>query len=165
LLARQILYIGGALTVVVLLAGCAVAFTLWMNLRATLIAPNPGGQFPLLRVGGVGWQGVVDPNKATGVVLLKTPSLFDPNALPQAAQPLALSEGNTLQLTAQAAAIAMTSGATRYPNSPREVDVRNALDTVQIQTLTSALPPVTRLPSAAHIDRLLELTDATHDGA
>lgn len=167
----SIAWVGLGFGLAIMAVSLAFAFGIWATTRAALIAPTAGGQFPMVRVGGFGWAGLIDPNKSTGLVALKTPTIFDvlveavtrarghASALPapEFSSPLALSESGTLHLTAQAAAVAMTAAATRHPESARAANVKGAVEAVANQTITLALPPIED-EDPDHIDRLLELT-------
>lgn len=177
--ARQVAYVGLGLAVAVVAVGLALAFVTWANLRASLVWPNAAGQLPAVKVSGFGFSGYADPNRGTGVTVFKTPTAFDaladlagrlrgrPPALPapEVSSPLALSEPATLQLAAQASAVAMTAGATRYPEPARSASIRGAAQTFTPSpaTLALPLPPVTRIEDESHIDRLLELTGEVVD--
>lgn len=172
---RRVAYAGVGLAVAIAAVGLALAFATWANLRASLVRPNAAGQLPMVRVSGFGWSGVVDPNRGTGLTVFRTPTILDALADvagrlrgrapalpgPAVSMPLALSEPGTLQLTAQASAVAMTAGATRWPESARASSVRGAVEAVAGQTASLALPlpQVTRIDDESHIDRLLELTE------
>ena len=107
--ARRALYGGVGVAGFVLLVGGAYAVTVWATRRASEIHPTKGGQFPLVRVKGRGFVGVVDPNRApTSVTVFRTPTFFETTrqaraalrgqaagevVFPQVAQPTPLSEG------------------------------------------------------------------------
>lgn len=167
----SIAWVGLGLGLAIATVSLAVAFGVWATTRAALIAPTAGGQFPMVRVGGFGWVSLVDPNRSTGLVALKTPTVFDVIAdavarmkgrgaslpAPEFATPLALPVDATLHLTAQAAAVAMTAAATRHPESARAANVKGAVEAVANQTIAVALPPVED-EDPDHVDRLLALT-------
>lgn len=167
----SIAWVGLGFGLAVAVVALAFAFGIWATTRAALIRPTAGGQFPMVRVGGFGWAGLIDPNKSTGLIALKTPTIFDVLVeaitrargrastlpAPEFSTPLALSESGTLHLTAQAAAVAMTAAATRHPESARAANVKGAVEAVANQTLVLALPPIED-EDPDHVDRLLELT-------
>lgn len=172
---RTVAYAGLGLAVAIFAVGLALAAVTWVNKRAGLVYPTDGGQFPLVKVWGPGWSGVIDPNKSPGVAIVKAPTKADHLAAqvgrlvgrpvelagPEVGQPLAVSEGATLQITAQAAAVAMTAGATRYPGAVRSANVRDAVEGAinRATVITQVLPPVEDI-EASHIDRLLLLPSA-----
>lgn len=169
---RTVAYFGFGLAAAILTVGLALAVVTYVNKRAGLIYPTDGGQFPLVKVWGPGWSGVIDPNRSPGVAIVKAPTKVDhltaqvgrlrgrPVELagPQVEQPKTLSEAGILQLTAQAAAVAMTAGATRYPGSVKSANVRDAVEgaITRATVITPALPPVEDI-EPSHVDRLLLL--------
>lgn len=171
--ARRALYGGAGVAGFVLLVGGAYAVTVWATRRASEIHPTKGGQFPLVRVKGRGFVGVVDPNRApSSVTVFRTPTFFDTTrqaraalrgqaagevVYPQVAQPTPLSEGATLALAAQATAAAMVAGATRHPTTSR-AGIMGAVEAVnRPPTLSTPFPTVEVVEDADHIDRLLQL--------
>lgn len=169
---RTVAYAGLGLAAAILSVGLALAAVTWVNKRAGLVYPTVGGQFPLVKVWGPGWSGVIDPNRSPGVAIVKAPTKADhlvaqvgrlrgrPAELadPQVEQPKALSEAGILQLTAQAAAVAMMAGATRHPGSVRSANVRDAVEgaITRATVITPVLPTVEDI-EPSHIDRLLLL--------
>lgn len=171
--ARRALYGGVGVAGFVLLVGGSYAVAVWATRRASEIHPTKGGQFPLVRVKGRGFVGVVDPNRApSSVTVFRTPTLFDTTrqaraalrgqaagevVYPQVAQPTPLSEGATLALAGQATAAAMVAGATRHPSSSR-AGILPAIESVnRPPTLSRPFPAVEVVEDADHIDRLLQL--------
>lgn len=147
--ARTVAYLGLGLAVAVLAVGLALAGVRWLSLRSTLVYPTPGGQFPVIRESGRQWAALIDPNRSPGLALI--------DAAGQVTMPLQLTEGAALQMTAQAAAVAMTAGATRHPGAPSNVGAAIDAAATRAAALSMPMPEVTRL-EAAHVDRLLELT-------
>lgn len=168
---KRAAYLGAGLAAGLVALSFAFAFACWATLRASTISPTAGGQFPLIRVGGFGFAGFVDPNRTTGLTIFKTPTVFDVVAVtvrqlqgqpvklaaPVIDQPLVLSESGTLTMLAQAAAVAMTGAATRWPNFALPSKISEAVNA--IRTATLALPfPIVEEEDPDHVDRLLELT-------
>ena len=147
--ARTVAYLGLGLAVAVLSVGLALAGVRWLSLRSTLVYPTPGGQFPVIRESGRQWAALIDPNRSPGLALI--------DGAGRVTMPLQLTEGAALQLTAQAAAVAMTAGATRHPGAPSNVGAAIDAAATRAAALSMPMPEVTRL-EAAHVDRLLELT-------
>jgi len=158
-LAWQIFYLSLSLSSAFAFFGLVGVGLLWLMRQASLIRPTATGQFPLVRVGGWGWGGVIDPNKMPGVIVLAAPVQL--GALPQVSLPLALSEAGTVQLAAQATALAMTANATRGDTVRREAPVRQMLAAAS-PPLALPLPTVEQI-DPAHIDRLLELTEGAEE--
>lgn len=171
--ARRALYGGVGVAGFVLLVGGSYAVAVWATRRASEIHPTQGGQFPLVRVKGRGFVGVVDPNRApSSVTVFRTPTVFDAArqaraalrgqaagevVYPQVAQPTPLSEGATLALAGQATAAAMMAGATRHPTTSR-AGILPAIESVnRPPTLSTPFPPIEVFEDADHIDRLLQL--------
>lgn len=171
--ARRALYGGVGVAGFVLLVGGSYAVAVWATRRASEIHPTKGGQFPLVRVKGRGFVGVVDPNRApSSVTVFRTPTVFDAArqaraalrgqaagevVYPQVAQPTPLSEGATLALAGQATAAAMVAGATRHPTTSR-AGIMGAVEAVnRPPTLSRPFPAVEVVEDADHIDRLLQL--------
>lgn len=129
--------------------GLALAGVRWLSLRAALVYPTPGGQFPIVRESGRQWAALIDPNRSPGLAMI--------DGAGRVTMPLQLTEGAALQMTAQAAAVAMTAAATRHPGAPS--NVAHAVDAAatRVAGLSMPMPQVTRL-DVAHVDRLLELT-------
>ena len=114
--------------------------------KARRVEPTASGQFPLVRVGGRGWQAVIDPNRAAGhVTMLGTG--------PAVSQPLALSEAAHVALAQQASAVAAIAAAS-HGMGKASLDVASML---QPQSLAAPMPDVVDV-DPTHIDRLLELT-------
>lgn len=147
--ARTVAYLGLGLAVAVLAVGLALAGVRWLSLRAALVYPTPGGQFPIIRESGRQWAALIDPNRSPGLAMI--------DGAGRVTMPLQLTEGAALQMTAQAAAVAMTAAATRHPGTPS--NVAHAVDAAatRVAGLSMPMPQVTRL-DVAHVDRLLELT-------
>ena len=147
--ARTVAYLGLGLAVAVLAVGLALAGVRWLTLRSTLVYPTPGGQFPVIRESGRQWAALIDPNRSPGLALIDGGG--------RVTMPLQLSEGAALQMTAQAAAVAMTAGATRHAGAASNVAQAVDAAATRVAALSMPMPQVTRL-EAAHVDRLLELT-------
>ena len=147
--ARTLAYLGLGLAVAVLAVGLALAGVRWLSLRSTLVYPTPGGQFPVIRESGRQWAALIDPNRSPGLALI--------DGAGRVTMPLQLTEGASLQLTAQAAAVAMTAGATRHAGAASNVAQAVDAAATRVAALSMPMPQVTRL-EAAHVDRLLELT-------
>jgi len=147
--ARTVAYLGLGLAVAVLAVGLALAGVRWLSLRSTLVYPTPGGQFPVIRESGRQWAALIDPNRSPGLALI--------DGAGRVTMPLQLTEGAALQLTAQAAAVAMTAGATRHAGAASNVAQAVDAAATRVAALSMPMPEVTRL-EAAHVDRLLELT-------
>lgn len=179
--AQKIAFTGLGLAVAVLAVGLPVAvvisFTTWAVTQASTIRPTAGGQFPMIRIGGVGWSGLLDPNRTTGLTVFRSPTVFDLLAEakarargqsiltgPDLQQPLALSEAATLQLTAQASATAMTAAATRPADSKAAHNARPVVEAIALKTLTPVLAmPKVEDEDPDHIDQLLLLTTPDND--
>ena len=158
----------GAVILVGLAVGLSYAAVTKAVTSARTIYPNQAGQMPLVRIGGPGWSGYLDPNRSPGAVtILKSPSAMPRLAArfrgelppPQVLTPLPVSEPATVQVAAQATALGMTAGATRHPSSSR-ANVMGAVEAVAMPKIDPArpLPPVED-EDPDHIDRLLKLTD------
>ena len=148
-LGRQVAALGMGLAVAVLAMGLALTGVRWLSLRSTLIYPTPGGQFPVIRESGRQWAALVDPNRSPGVALI--------DGAGRVTMPLQLSEGAALQMTAQAAAVAMTAGATRHAGAASNVAQAVDAAATRVASLSMPMPQISRV-EPAHIDRLLELT-------
>ena len=146
---RAIAYIGLGLAVAVLAVGLAVAGVRWLTLRSNLVYPTQGGQYPVVRESGRQWAALVDPNRLPGAAMI--------DGAGRVTTPLQLSEGAAVALAAQAAAVAMTAGATRHPGAPSNVAQAVDAAATRVAGLSMPMPQVTRL-DAAHVDRLLQLT-------
>lgn len=166
---RTVGYIGLGVGLAILAVGLSLAAVTYVNKRAGLIFPTESGQFPLVKVWGPGWSGLIDPNRSPGVAIVTAPTKADqlvaqvarlrgrPVELvgPQVNQPTALSEAGTLQLAAQATAAGMTAAATRHPGSVRSANMRDVVEGVARATVISpSLPPVEDVEES-HVDRLL----------
>lgn len=131
--------------------GAVIGLTLRELRRRRQVYPNKAGQFPVLQIGGPGWQGVIDPNRAPGHVTMIG------NA-PDVATPLALSEGAHVAIAQQASAVAAVTAASQAEGGmtrPR-LDVAGMM---QPASYPAPLPDVIDI-DPAHIDRLLALTGA-----
>lgn len=121
--------------------------------RRRQVYPNKAGQFPVIRVSGKGWQGLVDPNRAPGHVTMI-------GGAPETVTPLALSEGAHIALGQQASAVAAVAAASQggagMLGRPR-LDVADMLGPAA--DYPAPMPDVVDV-DPAHIDRLLELTGA-----
>lgn len=144
----------GAVTVILAAAlGVVIGLTLREWARRRHIYPNASGQFPVLQIGGPGWQGVIDPNRAPGHVTVIGAA---GGAAPNVATPLALSEGGHVALAQQAAAVAAVTAASQAEGGitrPR-LDVAGMM---QPASYPAPLPDVVDV-DPAHVDRLLALT-------
>ena len=151
--AREVLYLGSGVAGVVVMIGTASALVVWLRRRAALIHPTGSGQFPLVRVSGRGWSGVIDPNRSPNSVTVIRDGID--GISPQIAQPSTLSEQGQVALAAQASAVAGIVAATR-----RGDPGRRGLDAaVKIATpgaLSMPLPDVETL-EPGHVERLLAL--------
>lgn len=131
--------------------GAVIGLTLRELRRRRHIYPNASGQFPVMQIGGPGWQGVIDPNRAPGHVTMIG------NA-PNVATPLALSEGAHVALGQQASVVAAVTAASQAEGGitrPR-LDVAGMM---QPTSYPAPLPDVIDI-DPAHVDRLLALTGA-----
>lgn len=162
--------VGLGLGLAILAVGLSLAAVTYFNKRAGLVFPTASGQFPLVKVWGPGWSGLIDPNRSTGTVIVKTPTKADrlvaqvarlrgrPVELagPQVDQPTALSEAGILQLAAQATAAGMTVAATRHPGAVRSANMRDVIEgaITQSTVISRPLPPVEDVDES-HVDRLL----------
>lgn len=173
-LAWQIIYVGSASILMVALAGGTIGLLIWLGVRAASIYPNQSGQMPLVKLSGMGWQGIVDPNRAPGpVTVFNTPTIFDwmaeasgrlrgqPTNVPalRIEMPLSVSEAGSLNASAQASAVAMTVAASRQPGVGRSQQV---LDRTQMilsaPQLTAPLPTVEYIDES-HVTRLLAMSN------
>ena len=115
------------------------------------VYPNQAGQFPVIRVSGRGWQGLVDPNRAPGHVTMI-------GGAPETVTPLALSEGAHIALGQQASAVAAVAAASQGGagtlGRPR-LDVADMLGPAA--DYPAPMPEVIDI-DPSHVDRLLELT-------
>ncbi len=175
---RRIAYLGLGSAVAVAALGVAIAIAAGLATRAATI-PSIDGQFPLVRVGGFGWSGVVDPNRTTGVSVFRTPTLLDvtvaavrqlrgqPSALPamQLEQPLSLSEAGTLALSAQASAVGMVVASSRGGGAEGSAPcVKGPVEALVTRTTSTALAlPAVEEEDVSHVERLLALTGAEAD--
>jgi hypothetical protein len=146
----------GAVTVILAAAlGVVIGLTLREWARRRHIYPNASGQFPVLQIGGPGWQGVIDPNRAPGHVTVIGAA---GGAAPNVATPLTLSEGGHVALAQQASAVAAVTAASQAAggaNRPR-LDVAGMM---QPTSYPAPMPDVVDI-DPAHVDRLLALTGA-----
>ena len=135
--------------------GAVIGLTLRELRRRRHIYPNASGQFPVMQIGGPGWQGVIDPNRAPGhVTLIGAAGASAPNV----ATPLALSEGAHVAIAQQASAVAAVTAASQAEGGitrPR-LDVAGMM---QPTSYPAPLPDVIDI-DPAHVDRLLALTGA-----
>jgi len=132
--------------------GTVIGLTLRAVARRRYVYPNAAGQFPVLQVGGPGWQGVIDPNRAPGHVTL----IGAAGAAPNVATHLPLSEGGHVALAQQASAVAAVTAASQAEGGitrPR-LDVAGMM---QPASYPAPLPDVVDV-DPAHIDRLLALS-------
>lgn len=171
IMGRSVAYVGLGIAVAVLSVGLAFALSAFVATKAVTIYPTAGGQFPLVKIGGFGWRGLIDPNRSIGpVAIVRAPTVFDVmtdiwsrangrppgQAGPQMVAPLQSSEMAALQATGQANAVAMVAAATRHPAALTQTrDVIHAV--TRGASLALPMPAVTRIEDASHIDRLLEL--------
>lgn len=139
------------------LVGAAAGLGAVIGLTARAVAqrrrvyPNASGQFPVMQIGGPGWQGVIDPNRAPGHVTVI-------GAAPNVATPLTLSEGGHVAIAQQASAVAAVTAASQAEGGitrPR-LDVAGMM---QPTSYPAPLPDVVDV-DPAHVDRLLALTGA-----
>lgn len=129
--------------------GAVIGLTLREWTRRRYVYPNQAGQYPVIRLEGSGWQGLLDPNRAPGHVTVI-------GAAPNVATPLALSEGGHVALAQQAAAVAAVTAASQAEGGitrPR-LDVAGMM---QPASYPAPLPDVVDV-DPAHVDRLLALT-------
>ena len=138
--------------------GAVIGLTLREVRRRRHIYPNKSGQFPVMQIGGPGWQGVIDPNRAPGhVTLIGAAGASAPNV----ATPLALSEGAHVAIAQQASAVAAVTAASQAEGGmtrPR-LDVAGMM---QPASYPAPLPDVIDI-DPAHVDRLLALTGADYE--
>lgn len=135
--------------------GTLIALALRELARRRRVYPNASGQFPVLQIGGPGWQGVIDPNRAPGHVTLIGAA---GGAAPTVTTPLALSEAGHVTIAQQASAVAAVTAASQAEGGitrPR-LDVAGMM---QPTSYPAPLPDVVDV-DPAHVDRLLQLTGA-----
>jgi len=154
--ALTIAYIGGGLGILIISVGLALAFTAWVNKRASSVYPNAAGLYPVITRQTANGMIIHDPNRAVGATsIYTTPSVTGALveraglALPGVAvnAPLSASEGVHAQITSQAQAVSLMTAATHKSNGRTE-DTQKLVQSV----VSGAGSGAGRMPTITVID-------------